>query len=227
VSPHLLSQAPAGVPKLLLRGVVGNDVLDAGERLGGSKRDIVLFSGSHNKWNGAEELIAAWRSMTLPDWQLHITGYGALTESLREMAKGDSRIVFHGLVPREKLVELMASAKICISPQRVSPTLGDQFPFKVIEYLAAGAHVVMTPMGNLESEIEQGITYMADNLPETIASTLHRTVVEQRYARTAEVAVQQRYGPKAVSESLDGLLSDVVTGRQSGSARSRMAFKPV
>jgi glycosyltransferase involved in cell wall biosynthesis len=227
VSPHLLLQVPPAVPKLLLRGVVGDDLLDTSERFGGKKRDIVLFSGSHNKWNGAEELITAWRSMALPDWQLHITGYGNLTESLREMAKGDSRIVFHGLVAREKLVELMASAKIGISPQRVSPTLGDQFPFKVIEYLAAGAHVVMTPMGNLESEIEQGITYMADNLPETIASTLHRVIVEQRYTRTAEVVVQQRYGTKAVSESLDGLLSDVVTGRQSGSARSRMAFKPV
>jgi glycosyltransferase involved in cell wall biosynthesis len=210
VSPYLLSQVPHAAPKLLLRGVVGDDLLKASERLRRSKKNIVLFSGTHNKLNGIQELIAAWRAMGLHDWQLHITGYGDLTDSLREAAEDTPGIVFHGLVNRSELVELMASAKICVSPQRVSPTLGDQFPFKVIEYLAAGAHVVMTPMGSLESEIEEGITYMSDNLPETIVSTLQRMIGEQRYGRTAEAAVQQRYGPKPVSESLDRLLKDVV-----------------
>jgi glycosyltransferase involved in cell wall biosynthesis len=219
VSPHLLSQVPSGVPTLLLRGVVGDDLLDARDRLRQRKKDIVLFSGTHNSWNGAEELITAWRVMGNLDWQLHITGYGALTDALREMARGNPGIVFHGLVAREKLVELMASAKICISPQRVSPTLGDQFPFKVVEYLAAGAHVIMTPMGSLEREIEEGITYMADNLPETIVSTLQRVIADKRYARTVEGVVQRRYGPKAVSESVDRLLTDVLARRRQSSPR--------
>jgi glycosyltransferase involved in cell wall biosynthesis len=209
VSPHLRSQAPPGVPSLLLRGVVGDDVLAAGERLRGSKKNIVLFSGTHTKWNGVEELITAWRAMTPDDWQLHITGYGDMTDSLRQMAKGSASIVFHGLVSREKLVELMGAAKICVSPQLVSQTLGNQFAFKVIEYLAAGAHVVMTPMGTLESEIEAGITYIADNRPDTIALTLRRVIEERRYARNADSVVQSRYGSKVVSEALERFLDDV------------------
>jgi glycosyltransferase involved in cell wall biosynthesis len=209
VSPHLLSQVPPGVPTLLLRGVVGDDVLGASERLRESKKDIVLFSGTHTKWNGVEELITAWRAMALPDWELHITGYGDMTDSLRRMADGRPGIVFHGLVSRADLVDLMGSAKICVSPQLVSQTLGNQFAFKVIEYLAAGAHVVMTPMGTLESEIEAGITYMADNRPDTIASTLRRVIEARRYARNAENVVQSRYGSKAVSEAVERLLDDV------------------
>ena len=211
VSPHLLSQVPAGVPTLLLRGAVGEDVVVAAERLRGSKKDIVLFSGTHTKWNGVEELITAWRTLALPDWELHITGYGELTESLRRMAQGHPGIVFHGLVSRADLVDLMASAKICVSPQRVSQAQGNQFAFKVIEYLAAGAHVVMTPMGSLERDIEAGVTYMADSQPETIASTLRRVIEERRYASNADSVVQRRYGSEAVSEALERLLDDVAS----------------
>src|SRR5204862_2670338 len=87
VSPHLLSQVPPGVPTLLLRGVVGDDVLDASERLRGSKKDIVLFSGTHTKWNGVEELIKAWSTMAVTGWELHITGYGEMTDTLRRMSQ--------------------------------------------------------------------------------------------------------------------------------------------
>lgn len=214
VSPYLLSQAPPDVPTMLLRGVVGDDVLRVSERLRNSKKNIILFSGTHNKVNGVEELIAAWRGVSLADWELHITGSGDLTDSVRRMAQDTPRVVFHGLLSRPNLVELMGSAKICISPQRVSQTPGDQFAFKVIEYLAAGAHVVMTPMGPLESEIEEGITYMADNRPETIMSTLQRVVGEQRYNRSAANAVHRRYGLNAVSGTLDRLLCEVTGNRQ-------------
>jgi glycosyltransferase involved in cell wall biosynthesis len=213
VSPLLQSQVPAGVPTLLLRGVVGEDVVVAAERLRGSKKDIVLFSGTHVKWNGVEELITAWRTLALPDWELHVTGYGDQTESLQQLAEGNPGIVFHGLVSRADLVDLMACAKICVSPQRVSQTQGNQFAFKVIEYLAAGAHVVMTPMGSLERDIEAGITYMADNQPDTIAQTLEHVIGQGRYTETADNAVHARYGPKAVSEALDRLLREVTHSR--------------
>ena len=215
VSPHLLSQVPPGVATLLLRGVVGDDVLAASDRLQGSKKNIVLFSGTHTKWNGVQELITAWGPMALPDWELHITGYGDMTDSLRQMAEDSTGIVFHGLVSRAELVDLMASAKICISPQLVSHTPGNQFAFKVIEYLGAGAHVVMTPMGALEREIEAGITYMPDNRPDTIGVALKAVIAGRGYEKTSADVVQEKYGPKAVSDALDRLLADVA-GRSSG-----------
>jgi glycosyltransferase involved in cell wall biosynthesis len=223
VSPFLLSQVPRTVPQLLLRGVVGEDVIKASERFR-QKKNIVLFSGTHNKINGAEELITAWRAADLSGWELHITGYGDLTDSLRKMAEDCPAIVFHGLVSRADLVELMGNARVCISPEQLSPKPGERFPFKVIEYLAAGAHVVMTAMGNLEREIEEGITYMADNKPETIVSTLRRVIGEERYTRTAERIVQMRYGPNAISESLDGLLTEVA-GRRGSAVAGSAAYR--
>lgn len=212
VSPYLLSQLPERTPKMLLRGTVGDDLLGASRRSIGAKRNLVLFSGTHIESNGVAELIAAWRSERVAGWELHITGYGKLTDSLRLIAENVPGVIFHGLVSRQKLVELMCSAKICINPHAVSRTSGNVFAFKIIEYLAAGAHCVTTPMGTLEPEIETGITYMSDNLPETIAATLKKVIKDRRYEHLAVQAVQEAYGPEAVSRALDKFLKQTLKG---------------
>jgi glycosyltransferase involved in cell wall biosynthesis len=210
VSPHLLSQLPLHIPMILLRGIVGDDVLKASEEMKTKKRNCVLFSGTHVESNGVRELIAGWQIAAIPGWELHITGFGAMTEELRKMAATDPSIIFHGMVSREEVVRLLCSARICINPHVVSQTPGNVFAFKIIEYLAAGAHVVTTPMGNLEPELEGGITYMNDNSPATIAATLQRVIRERDFERTAADAALRTYGPAAVSRSFDKLLNKVM-----------------
>ena len=205
-SPHLLAQLPSHIPKLLLRGVVGNDLLKSSEQKRGIKENWVLFSGTHYRTKGIEQLITAWQTLQLSDWELHITGYGELTNTLRKMAENSRSIVFRGLVNRQELVRLMCSAKICINPHDVSQTPGNVFAFKIIEYLAAGAHVITTPMGTLEKEIECGITYMPNNNPDTIAATLKQVILGGRWRQTAAQYVCDLYGPAAVSKALDMLL---------------------
>jgi glycosyltransferase involved in cell wall biosynthesis len=209
VSPYLLSQFPAEIPKVLLRGVVGEDIRIGSKNAWGNKRNVVLFSGTHVESNGVSQLITAWRNACIKDWELHITGYGHLTEQLREMAMGIQGITFHGLVARSELIRLMCSAKICINPHAVSKTPGNVFAFKIIEYIAAGAHVITTPMGNLEREIEEGVTYMKDNEPDTIVSTLKTVMLTRGYQRTATTYVCERFSRDAVSEELNSLLRKV------------------
>jgi Glycosyltransferase len=213
VSPYLLSQVAPGIPKLLLRGVVGDDIRIESERQRTCKKNIVLYAGTHTKSNGIEELIIAWRTAGLSDWELHVTGDGQMTEHLRRMAGETAGVVFHGLVSREVLVSLMCSAKVCINPQVASQTPGNLFAFKIIEYLAAGAHVITTPMGTLEPELENGVTYMRENSPAVIASTLKDVIGARRYEARGELGTQQAYGTATVSQRLDMLIREVVQGR--------------
>lgn len=218
VSPHLLSQVPPGLPVLLLRGVIGDDVWKASEKMKAKKRNWAVFSGTHVKPNGVKELINGWKIAAIPGWELHITGFGTMTEELRRMAASDSSIMFHGMISREELVRLLCSARICINPHVVSQTPGNVFAFKIIEYLAAGAHVVTTSMGNLEPELEDGITYMSDNRPLTIAATLQRVIRERSYERTAAQAAVQSYGEASVLKSLDTLIQRVMRNRDGRTA---------
>jgi glycosyltransferase involved in cell wall biosynthesis len=210
VSPHLLAQVPGSIPKLLLRGVVGEDCV-APEEPTQERQNRVVFSGTHFRSKGIEQLIQGWKIAGLADWELHITGKGELTEKLRGMAADSPRIVFHGMVSRAELVRLLRSARICINPHGVSQTPGNVFAFKIVEYLAAGAHVVTTRMGELEKDIEQGITYMGDNAPETIAATLADVIKTRRWERTASQCVCNKLGPTAVSKSLNSLLHQVAS----------------
>ncbi|PYN74203.1 MAG: hypothetical protein DMD96_31185 [Candidatus Rokuibacteriota bacterium] len=212
VSPHILSQVPAVVPKALLRGVVSANVLEASGVPASARKDWVVFSGTHFRSKGLEQLVKAWDLVSLPNWELHIAGHGEKTDMLRKMAQGNTSIVFHGLLNREQNARLLSMAKIGANPHDVSAIPGNVFAFKIIEYLAAGTHVVTTPMGALESELEAGLTYMPDNSPETIAATLRRVVGERAYERTARQAAQQLYGPEAVAKSLDALLNQARTG---------------
>ena len=213
VSPHLMSQLPDKVPKLLLRGVVDENVIKLNEEMGNAKRNWVFFGGTHTKSKGIGQLIEAWKTMELPDWELHIAGYGESTAAFEKMAEGNRTIVFHGVKRGRALAQLLCSARICINPHDLSETPGNVFAFKIIEYLAAGAHVVTTPMGKLENEIEAGITYLPNNSPEAIAATLKRVIQTEAWKRGAARYVQETYGPAAVSKSLDQLIRNVVNAR--------------
>jgi glycosyltransferase involved in cell wall biosynthesis len=210
VSPLLLTCVPERAPKLLLRGVVGEHFLECGAQPVHTRRNWVVFSGTHTKSKGLEPLMQAWGLMKLEDWQLHIAGYGEDTNALMKMAQHDKSIVFHGRLDREQNAKLLSSAKIGINPHEVSATQGNVFAFKIIEYMAAGMHVVTTPMGSLEAELEAGVTYIGDNSPQTIAATLARVVVGRAYERTARESAWRAYGPEAVTRSLGRLLAEVM-----------------
>ena len=213
VSPRLLAQFPERIPKLLLRGVVGDDIARRSALTTVPKRNWILFSGTLVEWSGIAKLVESWDADAFPGWELHITGHGQLTEQVKQAAAAKRGVIFHGLVNRETLVDLLCSSRICVNPYAVSQSPGNVFAFKIIEYLAAGAHCITTPMGALEPEIEAGITYMPDNMPATIAATLQQVINERRYERPAADAVLRRYGAASVEESLDSLLQAVMESK--------------
>lgn len=215
VSPHLLSKVPDAIPKMLLRGVVDDDILRAGEQPLAAREKWVVYSGTHYRGKGLEQLVAAWNTIDPEGWELHIAGRGELTAQLEKMAAKSKTIVFHGLLDRAANARLLASASIGINPHDVSTTPGNVFAFKIIEYLAAGAHCITTPMGVLERELELGITYMSDNTPETIAATIRRVISEGLFHRLATRAAQDTYGPDAVAQNLNRLVTQVAKSRPS------------
>ena len=217
VSPHLLSQAPPSAPALLLRGVISPEVLSAADDVSCPRHNWVVFSGTHSWEKGLPQLIDAWKLARPAGWQLHIAGYGAMTRQMEESAAGNETIVFHGLIDRQQNARLLRQSKIGINPHELSHVPGNKFAFKIIECLAAGTHVVTTPMGALEAELEAGVTYIPDNKPETIAAGLLRVIQENAFRRNAAEAARRLYGPPAVSAALDELI------RQVGSCRRRMA----
>jgi glycosyltransferase involved in cell wall biosynthesis len=212
VSPYLLSLVPRGIPSMLLRGVISDEVLALrGKDV--ERKKWVAFSGTFAPSKGLEPLIQAWNTLDLPDWELHIAGDGERAGVLKQLAANNKSIVFRGLLNRAENAEFLSQATIGINPHNLSKTPGNVFAFKIIEYLAAGTHVITTPMGPLEPELEAGLTYIPDNAPATIAASIQSVIAERAYLRTAADAAEQTYGPEAVGRSLDSLLRRVYSTR--------------
>lgn len=209
VSPYLLSQLPSSIPKLLLRGVVSEAIINSNHQPKPSRKNWVVFSGTLEWSQGLEQMVKAWQMLQLPDWELHIAGRGPLTATLQKLAENNRSIVFHGFLNREENARLLCAAKIGMNPQDVTLIPGTSFAFKIIEYLAAGLHVITTPRGELESQLVAGITYIEDNTPETIAACLKRMIANRDYDRTAQQAAVQAYGPEAIMRALNRLVEQV------------------
>ena len=208
VSPHLLSQLPSSIPKLLLRGVVGNAIINSNHQPMACRGNWVVFSGTHEGAQGLEQMIKAWRMLELPSWELHIAGRGPITPALEKLAGNDPSILFHGFLSREENARLLCMARIGMNPQDVTQIPGTSFAFKIIEYLAAGLHVITTPRGALEPELEVGISYINDNSPDTIAKALKRVIDARSYERSAQDAAITAYGPDAISRGLNRLVEE-------------------
>jgi glycosyltransferase involved in cell wall biosynthesis len=198
---------------LLVRGVVGEEIMRAGGKTEAAKNNWVLFSGTLSRTKGVAPLIKAWPQAQLAGWELHIAGDGEDMASLKQLAAGHSDIIFHGILRAPGLAELTSLARICINPHDLSRQPGNVFATKIVEYLAAGAHVISTPMGAVEKEIAAGMTFMPDNTPETIARTLQQVVRDGDWRKTAQQAVLDIYRPEALRAGLDNLMRACVRGK--------------
>jgi len=161
-----------------------------------------------------EQLVSAWRRLKLKDWELHIAGIGPIEEALRKLAQNDSTIVFHGFLGREENARLLCSARLGLNPQDVTRIPGTSFAFKIIEYLAAGLHVISTPRGSLEAELQAGMTYLGDNSAETIAAAIQEVLSTGRHRNTAREATLQIYGADALAGTLGRFFDEVMKAKQ-------------
>ena len=223
VSPELLSQTPASIPKLMLRGIVGEEIVKGAKRVTDSRKNWVVFSGTLGRTYGLENLIKAWEMLNLPDWELHIAGDGELRDRLHRLAADVHGIVLDGLLNRDQNAALLCSAKIGVNPHDSTAISGNIFAFKIVEYLAAGTHVLTARMGGLPAELEKAVTYLSDNTPAVIAATLRQLIERRCYERTASEPTLQMYGPDAVGKSLNELISTVTDRHNTGRGKSNLA----
>lgn len=211
VSPHLQTRFKPGKPSMLLRGVISDQITDHARRSPvGGRKNIVAFSGTFTANKGLVQLVEAWKTFDLPGWELHIAGDGQIAADLKARAKGLAGVIFRGLLNRHENAAFLAECRIGINPHDLSSTPGHVFAFKIIEYLAAGLHVISTPMGPVEPELEAGITYIQDNTASSIAKGLENVIRSRDFERLATDAAVGLYGGNAVAGALNDLLRKVV-----------------
>jgi glycosyltransferase involved in cell wall biosynthesis len=124
--------------------------------LGGSTAPIVLFLGRVSRKKGIDVLIPAFASARaqIGDAWLIVAGPDdeRLTQGLRQLAQREGvsdRVVFTGMLDSDAKLQALAAAAVWALPSH-----GENFGNAVVEAMAAGRAIVVSPQVNIAPEID-------------------------------------------------------------------------
>jgi glycosyltransferase involved in cell wall biosynthesis len=111
---------------------------------------LITYPGSLNWHQGVDVAIAAFARIKdqMPDAEFHIYGEGPAKESLIRLADNlglRDCVIFHGLIPTEEIVKVMANTDLAVEPKRAGSRFGNEaLSMKIFEFMAVGVPVVVS-----------------------------------------------------------------------------------
>ncbi|QOS12743.1 putative glycosyltransferase, type 1 [Haloferax gibbonsii] len=171
--------------------------------------NTIIYTGNVGHAQDLKSCIKAVNEMTC-DATLKIVGDGDIRGDLEELAENldviDS-VEFTGLVPRDNIPHLLASASIGVAPLKETETLEYAVPTKVYEYMASSLPVVATGSGELEKLIDvSGGGVVINNDPNSLAKQFDRILsnedIQVSLGEAGKKHISQNYDRKAIAKSL-------------------------
>jgi len=105
---------------------------------------IFIYTGTLAARYGILDLLEAFSQLKVPAARLWICGAGDAQSAVEDLARRDSRVTYHGRVPRAQAVTLQGLAHVMVNPRRPEGEFTRySFPSKTMEYLASGRPVIM------------------------------------------------------------------------------------
>lgn len=213
-----------GADEIIYNGV------EVKECLGISRRNAnkVVFAGTLNKTKGIESLIRAWSTVVRrhEKAELHVFGRdgtsprgGSMTEYLQgllnEGIKGS--VQFHGHVNRDRLIEELGNARVCVFPSR-----SEAFGLVVTEAMSTGCPTIFTRRASgpelIESEVH-GLLVEPDNsdeLESAILRLLQDDDLAERLGHAAWERIRNNFSIEAVLPRNIKFFQDCVARFQGG-----------
>lgn len=112
---------------------------------------VFLYAGLLSRVTGVDILLEAMRRIKRQEIRLIITGKGDLEDKVRQAAAEDERILFRGHLSYEEYVEQLQEADILVNPRNMElPENQNNFPSKIMDYLASGKPIISTRFAGWE-----------------------------------------------------------------------------
>lgn len=124
----------------------------------------IVYSGVLSYVTGVDLLIDAFSKIEDENYRLTICGQGKeLDEIIREASQKDSRIIFKGFLSTEEYMNTIEQASVLVNPRNMNYSQNqNNFPSKILEYLASGRPIVSTKFRGHEA-YENNIIFVESN----------------------------------------------------------------
>ena len=177
---------------------------------------FLLFLGRVNWKKGLDRLIRALRHV--PDARLVVAGndeeeYAVVLDDLARQSGVGDRVIFTGPVHGKDKAALLSSARVL-----VLPSYSENFGNVVIEAMAAGCPVIVTPeVGVAESVAQIGAGLVIDGAPTALGRAIAELVADHRrreeMGTRGRVAAATQFSWPAVAAQMEQLYQSVATRR--------------
>lgn len=140
----------------------------------------IVYAGSLQYRYGIMNLVKSVRSLNYEDIELHIYGSGEAEDELVIQANEDHRINFHGLIPRDYLLNYEKQASLLVNPRPVEDEyVKYSFPSKNMEYMASGTPVLLTNIPSLPDEYKKYVFLIESNDSATLSRAIEQIYLNQ------------------------------------------------
>lgn len=197
---------PNGVDAAFYKTIQPNDNLREQHKL--SDKKLFLYAGVLGHAQGLEVIIkAAQRFKNDPRLAFVIVGDGPKKEELQELDRTlQSNIYFLPHMPRDKAMELVADAYVCIVPLRKLAIFEGAIPSKLFDPLALSVPILLGVKGEAKSLfIDQGNCGLAfepeddADLAEQIAKLLDNAALRNTLANAGREFVYQNFDRRTIA----------------------------
>lgn len=135
----------------------------------------ILYAGLLNEVTGIDLFLSAIKRIFCDDVEFVFTGRGPMREEILEQARSDHRIVYKGFISREAYYELLNDVDIVINPRNMQLQENqNNFPSKIMEYLASGRLILSTRFAGWEDFTEH--VEFVESKAEDIATCLEKLI---------------------------------------------------
>lgn len=197
--------------------IVANAVEDApSARVGGGASVHILFLGRIEDRKGVSDLVQALARMKdLPGWRATVAGDGAV-EALRARIAVlglEDRVTVPGWLGARDTARLLAEGDVL-----TLPSYAENLPMSVIEAMASGLGVVVTPVGAVEDIIRDGETglLVPPGDDTALADALTRLVrdgeLRRRLGAAAQAFQREHLSIKPYADRICSVWRDVAAG---------------
>lgn len=146
------------------------------------KKIRILYAGLLGEVTGVDILLEAFSRSRDPDVILIITGKGPMEGRARAAAEKDARIIIKGNLKYEEYVRELQNADILVNPRNMLlPENQNNFPSKIMDYLASGKIIVSTKFAGWE-KFNENILFCGCSAEE-IGLCLKEAVAQREDAR--------------------------------------------
>lgn len=176
---------------------------------------IILYTGSLDKKYGIDNLLQAFKMIKDKNYRLWICGDGSMKKEVEVLQIYDDRIIYYGLLSREKVLFMQKKATVLVNPRLPK---GDytkySFPSKTMEYLASGTPVILYKLDGIPVEYFQFCFVPKDltvnSLKEKIISVCEMSEYERtKFGRYAAAFIRKNKNPSVQTKKIINLIQEL------------------